>query len=94
MVIGLSGGIDSAVTTALAVQSLGSDNVTGVLMPSQFSSQGSIDDAVKLARNLEIAHKIIPIKDVFETYQDTLKAEFKGLPFDITEENLQARIRW
>ena len=93
VVIGLSGGIDSAVTAALAVQSLGNDNVVGVLMPSQFSSQGSIDDAVKLTRNLEIAHKIIPIKDVFETYQNTLKAEFKGLPFDITEENMQARIR-
>ena len=93
VVIGLSGGIDSAVTAALAVQSLGNDNVVGVLMPSQFSSQGSIDDAVKLAQNLGIAHKIIPIKDVFGTYQNTLKAEFKGLPFDITEENLQARIR-
>ncbi len=93
VVIGLSGGIDSAVTAALAVQALGSDNVVGVLMPSQFSSQGSIDDAVKLARNLGIAHKIIPIEDVFGTYQNTLKAEFKGLPFDSTEENLQARIR-
>ena len=72
---------------------LGSDNVIGVLMPSQFSSQGSIDDAVKLARNLEIAHKIIPIEDVFETYQNTLKTEFKGLPSDSTEENMQARIR-
>ena len=70
MVIGLSGGIDSAVTAALAVQALGSDNVIGVLMPSQFSSQGSIDDAVKLARNLEIAHKIIPIEDVFENISE------------------------
>ncbi|MDE1889519.1 MAG: NAD+ synthase [Planctomycetota bacterium] len=93
VVIGLSGGVDSAVTAALAVESLGSDNVIGVLMPSQFSSQGSIDDAVKLAINLRIVYKITPIKDVFETYQNTLKTEFKGLPFDITEENLQARIR-
>jgi len=93
VVIGLSGGIDSAVTAALAVESLGSDNVIGVLMPSQFSSQGSIDDAAKLALNLGIAYKIIPIKDVFEIYQNTLKTEFKGLLFDITEENLQARIR-
>ena len=93
VVIGLSGGIDSAVTAALAVQALGSDNVVGVLMPSQFSSQGSIDDSVRLAGNLGIAHKIIPIKDVFEIYQNTLKAEFKGLPFDSTEENMQARIR-
>ncbi len=93
VVIGLSGGIDSAVTAALAVESLGSDNVIGVLMPSQFSSQGSIDDAAKLALNLGIVYKIIPIKDVFEIYQNTLKTEFKGRPFDITEENLQARIR-
>lgn len=93
VVIGLSGGIDSAVTAALAVESLGNDNVIGALMPSQFSSQGSIDDAVKLALNLGIAYKIIPIKDVFEIYQNTLKTEFKGTPFDVTEENLQARIR-
>lgn len=93
VVIGLSGGVDSAVTAALAVESLGSDNVIGVLMPSQFSSQGSIDDAAKLALNLGIAYKIIPIKDIFEIYQNTLKTEFKGRPFDITEENLQARIR-
>ena len=93
VVIGLSGGIDSAVTAALAVESLGKDNVIGVLMPSQFSSQGSIDDAVRLAQNLGIIYKKIPIKDVFETYQNTLKTEFKGRPFDIAEENLQARIR-
>ncbi len=93
VVIGLSGGIDSAVTAALAVQSLGNNNVVGVLMPSQFSSQGSIDDAVKLAKNLEIAHKVIPIKEVFDAYQRTLKFEFNGRPFDTTEENLQARIR-
>ena len=93
VVIGLSGGIDSAVTAALAVASLGNKNVIGVLMPSQFSSPGSIDDAVKLSQNLGITYKVIPIKDVFETYQKTLQTEFKGMPFDITEENLQARIR-
>ena len=93
VVIGLSGGIDSAVTAALAAESLGKDNVIGVLMPSQFSSQGSIDDAVRLAQNLGIIYKKIPIKDIFETYQNTLKTEFKGRPFDIAEENLQARIR-
>lgn len=93
VVIGLSGGIDSAVTAALAVQSLGNDNVIGVLMPSPFSSQGSIDDAIMLAKNLGIVHKIIPIKEVFETYRNALKSEFKGQPFDIAEENLQARIR-
>ncbi len=93
VVIGLSGGIDSAVTAALAGEALGNTNVIGVLMPSQFSSQGSIDDAVKLSQNLGIAYKVIPINDVFEIYQKTLHAEFKGIPFDITEENLQARIR-
>jgi len=93
VVIGLSGGIDSAVTAALAVESLGNKNVIGVLMPSQFSSPGSIDDAVKLSQNLGITYKVIPIKDVFATYQKTLQTEFKGMPFDITEENLQARIR-
>ena len=89
----MSGGIDSAVTAALAVESLGRDNVIGVLMPSQFSSRGSIDDAVKLAQNIGIIYKTIPIKDVFETYQNILKTEFKDRPFDIAEENLQARIR-
>ncbi|OHB50754.1 MAG: NAD+ synthase [Planctomycetes bacterium GWF2_39_10] len=93
VIVGLSGGIDSAVTAALAVESLGRDNVIGVLMPSQFSSRGSIDDAVKLAQNIGIIYKTIPIKDVFETYQNILKTEFKGRPFDIAEENLQARIR-
>jgi len=93
VIVGLSGGIDSAVTAALAVESLGRDNVIGVLMPSQFSSRGSIDDAVKLAQNIGIVYKTIPIKDVFETYQNILKTEFKDRPFDIAEENLQARIR-
>ena len=93
VVIGLSGGIDSAVTAALAVDSLGKENVIGVLMPSQFSSQGSIDDAVKLAQNLGMVYKIIQIRTVFETYLHTLESEFKGMTFDITEENLQARIR-
>ncbi len=93
VVIGLSGGIDSAVTAALAVEALDNENVVGVLMPSRFSSQGSVDDAVKLSQNLGIAYKVIPIQDVFETYQKTLQTEFKGIPYDSTEENLQARIR-
>jgi NAD+ synthase (glutamine-hydrolysing) len=62
-------------------------------MPSRLSSQGSIDDAIKLSQNLGIVYKVIPIQDVFVTYQKTLESEFKGSPFDITEENLQARIR-
>lgn len=93
IIIGLSGGIDSAVTAALAAESLGRGSVIGVLMPSRFSSQGSIDDAVKLSQNLGITHKVIPIQEVFGIYQKTLEAEFKGSPFDIAEENLQARIR-
>ncbi|MDR4507529.1 MAG: NAD+ synthase [Candidatus Brocadiaceae bacterium] len=93
VIIALSGGIDSAVTAALAVESLGNRNVIGLLMPSQFSSQSSIDDAVKLAKNLDIQYKIFPIINIFDMYQNTLKTEFKNKPFDITEENLQARIR-
>ncbi|MBM4054589.1 MAG: NAD+ synthase [Planctomycetes bacterium] len=93
VVIGLSGGIDSAVTAALAAEALGSENVIGVIMPSQFSSQGSVDDAVKLSKNLGIAYRIFPIKDLFDHYQNVLSEEFKGIPPDITEENLQARIR-
>lgn len=93
VIIGLSGGIDSAVTAALAVEALGSKNVMGIIMPSQFSSQGSVDDAVQLSKNLAIDYRIFPIKDLFDGYQTTLREEFRGLPFDIAEENLQARIR-
>jgi NAD+ synthase (glutamine-hydrolysing) len=93
VVIGLSGGIDSAVTAALAAHAIGKDHVIGVTMPSQFSSQGSVDDARRLAENLGIQFKIISIKEWFDTCTETLKDEFKGLPFDTTEENLQARIR-
>lgn len=92
-VLGLSGGIDSAVVAALAVRALGSENVLGVLMPSQYSSDHSIDDAVALANNLNIKHQIIPIKDVYHTYKDSLANTFEGLAEDLTEENLQARIR-
>ncbi|WP_347273606.1 NAD+ synthase [Candidatus Kuenenia sp.] len=93
VIIGLSGGIDSAVTAALAVEALGSENVMGIIMPSQFSSQGSVDDAVRLSKNLAIDYRIFPIKDLFDGYQTVLREEFRGLPFDIAEENLQARIR-
>ncbi|MCR4291812.1 MAG: NAD+ synthase [Candidatus Kuenenia sp.] len=93
VIIGLSGGIDSAVTAALAVEALGSENVIGIIMPSQFSSQGSVDDAVQLSKNLAIDYRIFPIKDLFDGYQTVLREEFRGLSFDIAEENLQARIR-
>ena len=92
-VVGLSGGIDSAVTAAVAVNALGSENVLGILMPSEYSSKGSIDDSVKLAENLGIKFEIIPIKKIFSEYIDTLEPYFAGKPRDITEENIQARIR-
>lgn len=93
VVIGLSGGIDSAVTAVLAAHAVGKDHVIGVTMPSQFSSQGSVDDAKGLAENLGIQFKVIPIKEWFDACTETLRGEFKGLPSDTTEENLQARIR-
>ena len=91
--MGLSGGIDSALTAVLAVQALGADKVTGITMPSVYSSKGSIDDSRKLARNLGIRFEEIPIKDTFDSYNELLSDVFKGLPRDVTEENLQARIR-
>lgn len=91
--VGLSGGIDSAVTAVLAVKALGKENVLGVSMPSQFSSQGSKDDAKALAENLGIRFTQISIESIFNNFCDSLKDEFKGTPHDITEENIQARIR-
>ncbi len=93
VVLGLSGGIDSAVTACLAVAALGKENVMGVSMPSQFSSKGSIDDARDLAKNLGIRWEVIPIQDAFQVYKGAFKEVFKGLPEDTTEENIQARIR-
>jgi len=92
-VMGLSGGIDSAVTAAIAADALGKENVIGVSMPSQYSSQHSKDDAKQLSENLEIKYNIIPIKDVFGSFNKTLADLFKDKKEDITEENLQARIR-
>jgi NAD+ synthetase len=91
--MGLSGGVDSAVTCALAVEALGPENVLGVLMPSQYSSDHSVIDAEALAKNLGIRHEIIPIKRVFVTYREELRPIFKNAPEDVTEENLQARVR-
>jgi NAD+ synthase (glutamine-hydrolysing) len=93
VVLGLSGGIDSAATACLAVDAVGRENVLGVSMPSQFSSKGSIDDASELAKNLGIRWETIPIQDVFENFKETLQPVFKGRPEDTTEENIQARIR-
>ncbi len=92
-VIGLSGGIDSAVTAVIAVRALGRDKVLGVTMPSSFSSRGSVEDSKLLAERLGINLETIPIKSIYNIYTKTLSGIFEGLPFDVTEENLQARIR-
>ena len=92
-VIGLSGGIDSAVTAVIAVRALGKGKVLGVTMPSGFSSKGSVADSKELAKRLGIDFENIPIKSVYNAYTKTLSGVFAGLPFDVTEENLQARIR-
>ena len=92
-ILGLSGGIDSAVTAVLAVEALGKENVRGVLMPSEFSTGHSVEDAKKLAENLGIRYDIVPIKSVYDAYETLLTPLFEGKPFDVTEENIQARIR-
>jgi NAD+ synthase (glutamine-hydrolysing) len=92
-VVGLSGGIDSALVAAIAVEALGAENVLGVGMPSEFSSTGSIDDARALTVNLGIRYELVAIHDVFTQYQRTLEPLFAGTPFGLAEENLQSRIR-
>ena len=93
VVLGLSGGIDSALTAAIAVDGLGKESVVGVAMPSRYSSRESLEDARALAENLEIEFQVIPIGDVFQTYLKTLKGSFRGKKPGVAEENLQARIR-
>ncbi len=93
VVLGLSGGIDSALTAAIAVDALGKENVIGIGMPGPYSSQGSVDDAVALAKNLGIRFETIGIDPIFDTYLQSLKPVFANLPADVTEENVQARIR-
>jgi NAD+ synthase (glutamine-hydrolysing) len=92
-VLGLSGGIDSALVCCLAVEALGPGNVLGITMPSPFSSKGSVDDSRDLASRLGIEFKIIPISDVYDVYLRVLSDHFTGEEEDITEENIQARIR-
>jgi len=92
-VLGLSGGIDSAVVAAIAVDALGVENVVGVSMPSPYSSQGSIDDALALSRNLGIQCLQIPIANAFETFKNQFRDVFAGKPEDTTEENMQSRLR-
>jgi NAD+ synthetase len=91
--IGLSGGIDSALTAVIAVEALGAENVMGVAMPSQYSSEGSIRDARELARNLNIRFEVIPIGNIFESFRSELRPVFAGLKEDVAEENIQARVR-
>jgi len=92
-VIGLSGGVDSAVTAVIATDALGAENVTGVSMPSPYSSRGSIEDARLLARNLGIKLFEIPITDAFQVFKAQFNETFKGLPENETEENMQPRLR-
>lgn len=91
--LGLSGGIDSAVTLALAVRALGPKNLHVLLMPSQYSSDHSVNDSVQMAKNLGVKYHILPIEALFRQFRLSLDALFKDLPEDITEENIQARIR-
>ena len=92
-ILGLSGGIDSAVTAVIAARALGEDNVRVVLMPSQFSSDHSVNDARQLAENLGTQYDIIPIENIYTQYLEVLSPHFLGQPFNVTEENIQARIR-
>ena len=92
-VLGLSGGIDSAVVAALAVAALGAENVRGLALPSQYSSQGSVDDALALARNLGIRCDVVPIQAPFEAVKSQMSPLFEGRAEDTTEENIQARLR-
>lgn len=93
VILGLSGGIDSALVACVAAEALGPENVTAVLMPSEFSSEGSITDAEALAQNLGITYHQLPIKEIYEQYIDALKPLFKDEPFGIAEENIQSRAR-
>ncbi len=93
VVIGLSGGIDSSLVATIAVDALGAENVVGVRMPSPYTSKESFEDAEELAKNLGIRLITLPIAEIFKAYKKTLAAVFEGLPEDVTEENIQARIR-
>ena len=93
VILGLSGGIDSALTAAIAVDALGKENVTGLAMPGQYSSEHSIKDARELACKLGIRFEVIPIGEIFDSYRKALARIFAGLPEDVAEENIQSRIR-
>ncbi|MBK7886187.1 MAG: NAD+ synthase [Bacteroidetes bacterium] len=91
--LGLSGGIDSAVVLALAADALGAKNVHAVLMPSEFSSDHSVSDSLKMAEIIGCSQEIIPIAPMYNSFLDALKKDFEGLPFNVAEENIQARVR-
>jgi NAD+ synthase (glutamine-hydrolysing) len=93
VLVGLSGGIDSALVAAIAVDALGAENVVGIGMPTEYSSLGSIEDARKLAKNLGVRFELLPIHDVFAQFQHLLEPLFAGTEFGLAEENLQPRIR-
>jgi NAD+ synthase (glutamine-hydrolysing) len=93
VLVALSGGIDSALVAAIAVEALGVENVVGVGMPSEYSSLGSIEDARRLAKNFGMRFELLPIHNIFAQYQEVLKRLFAGTPFGLAEENLQSRIR-
>jgi len=92
-IVGSSGGIDSAVVVALATKALGAENVHAVLMPSLYSSEHSVQDAIQLSKNLQTTYDIIPINTIYESFLSTLKPVFKDLPFSLAEENIQSRVR-
>ena len=92
-IVGSSGGLDSAVTLALACEALGKEHVRAVLMPSQYSSSHSVEDAEQLSKNLGNPYDVIAIKEIYETFLKELKPTFKDLPFSVAEENIQSRIR-
>lgn len=91
--VGLSGGIDSSVVLSIAVDALGAENVRAMMMPSQFSSDHSVEDAVKLAENLGVEYNVVPITEAYKSIVESLMPVVGGTPFDATEENIQARIR-
>ena len=93
VLLGVSGGIDSALCAAIAVDALGADRVRGVMLPYRYTAQVSLDDAAKLAKALGIRYEVLPIADAVNGFEKILSGTFAGLPRDITEENLQARTR-
>jgi NAD+ synthase (glutamine-hydrolysing) len=93
VIIGLSGGIDSALVTCIAVDALGRENVEVLLMPSRYTASMSMEDSLQLAASLGINHQVVSIEQAYTAFVDTLEPVFRGMPPDITEENLQARCR-